>query len=76
MLFRFPFMAFPLVDSVGDFLDQIEASFLSGSLSVCEYYVALGKALGYVESQFSSGHISEDYASSFVDEISRLIQCL
>lgn len=69
MTHRFPYMEYPLTDSVEEFLDHIEGLFTSGVLTLAEYHVSLGKALAYVESQFASGQLPENQAYDLIHEI-------
>lgn len=71
---KFPCMDYPLDGDINTFLEGVEDDFISGASSVAEYHFCLGKALAYVECQFSENVISDSVALSFVDRIDSLFK--
>jgi len=64
-----PFLKHPLNDDITDFLNFTHEELLNGSLSMNEYHVALGKALGYVECRFVLDMIDRETATELVYNI-------
>ena len=68
----YPYMDRPLTGHIGSFLDKISCMYECGELGPAAYHVSLGKAMAYVECQFSNGQMSEDAAHMLLHEIERM----
>ena len=66
---QYPYMQYPLEESIEEFLDGIENKFLCGNMTIKEYHICLGKALAYTEAQFTSDRISKERAYELIHKI-------
>ena len=67
-----PYLENPLEDNILAFTNEVHDQFLTGDKTVKWFRNAMGKATGYVECQFSHGHLTEDSARLILQVIQKL----
>lgn len=66
-------MQLPHLTHIEEYIQFIDNQYEHGLLKTKDYYVALGKAWAYAETQSALGIISQDEAKSLIDKITWLL---